>query len=192
MNNKRDNSGKGVARYKPRNCNDPHYWDVRQAYAAMSTTGTVFALSNPGQGLTVNGRLGAQVEMKKLIIRLTVYQDTSATPTACRISVVRWNHPGVPTFAEIYDYTASVDAVHSPFNYNSLKYIDVLYDTVKSMNTNYNTEHNIEIVRDSLGTAQWITAAGAPDRGHLYMLIRSDSVANPGTNGFHSRLWFDV
>lgn len=148
-----------------------------------STSGVITHLSNITQGTTYKQRIADQIKGTSIQFR---YQVTvSDTTNVMRIVVFRWFEPTVPGVGDILAIGLSTGTFLpiSPINVSNRKFIQVLFDNLITINsTNLENVDKTFIKRNM--NIDWKTD-GARNKGHLYVLTLSDSIATPHPY-FHS------
>lgn len=166
------------------------YYDQALTSNAISSSGTIFALSNMGQGNSNDKRLGQQINPKSILMRFDLFASDSTN--SIRLILFKWFDQASPSIATVLENTTWPTL--SPLNLtNSRRSIKVIYDNLVSTSISTEiTERVGKVYRKLAGKMNWADGtSGSPMGGQLYLLAVSDSSAAPHPSlDFLSRLRF--
>lgn len=153
----------------------------------FSQDGTILDLTIPiAVGDTEKSRDGREIDLKSILIRFDCIHDDSTN--VVRMILFRWMAPGDPTAAQVISSNNSIYAPISPLNEENTKHIQVLYDDLFATTTNSDAATVGKIYKKLKGKAVWASSAGAGSKGHLYLLVVSDSALSGPSMRIYSRV----
>jgi len=161
------------------------FLDTAANYANISAAGTLAQLTTIAQGAGGSQRVGDEVRLQKLILRVAGYQNNTTSvqlPNIVRVIVFRWNeytNATAPTGTAVLQ-VASVGSIGqtitSPYCavYLHSGDLQILHDSWHYTSLNSNSfATKIELDLDSELS---FVAAATTGSGHLYLALFSDDV----------------
>lgn len=171
--------------------------DKAQTSTAISTTATVFAISQTAQGLDVSNRVGDSIKLQHITVRGRVNVSTAASNSLVRIMVIRDldGYGTAPVSADILQDSATVSSCLSPINYLNRERFSVLYDELVELQGIVQGTAGMPFYFDSahaghvlyLGTT---ATAASNGKGSLYVVALSDEATNTPSIAFYSRVTY--
>jgi hypothetical protein len=170
------------------------YRILDSAYAAVTSAATIVRLTPITQGVSGVQRVGDEVEITGIVVRLAAYLSAGTT-SVLRVIVFQWGlddallvpavanillAPGVAASTPLAPYNpAAIDA--TPFR--------VLWDELLTL-VNTGPPQVRKLENTSLRTGIHFEAGATNGRGHLYILLVSDSAVNTPQVGYQSITYF--
>lgn len=150
----------------------------------ITNAGTRFSLTDLIPiGDTSAQRSGDKVKLKSVFVRMQVNASTTASYDNVRIIVFRWNSKGTPTVSDILALTTNVNIRHlSQLNHDNRSLFQVKMDQTFIV-SDYNNADLPAVVIDkfyiqNIGDGFWEIGSVTPVKGHLHMIVISDSSVN--------------
>lgn len=178
---------------KERQESELKYYDKEQVNNTISTSGTIFTLTDVSVGTAGNNRIGNKIRPKGLNLRFEFTANSSATYNSFRMIVFKMNS-GVPGVSNILDSTASAAYRHlSQISIDNSKRFVILADKTVTVSDTANLDIPA-VVNDKLyiklgGTIEY-TSAGGNEMNNIYMCVISDSAVNFPEFSYTSRFRF--
>lgn len=146
----------------------------------LTTAGQVTNLCPLAQGSSNGTRVGDQVMMKSLVLRMSiVHQDST---NVVRVMIVKWNEVGTPSLSNILEAPAlGQNYPYAPVNWNNRHQYRIMYDNLFATSTNTNAVLVEKIFIKSLGKQQFQIGSTVPEQGSVYWIAVSDSPASGPT-----------
>lgn len=156
-----------------------------------SNTGIMKVILNPAQGVTENQRIGDQIRLQKLELRINI---NGANLHICRVILFYWK-PNVTVFAPTPGYilngaySGTTYFAQSPYSRDYSKEYSIIYDKTFSQDT---TKTKILTLKKKLKNhvVNFVNGSATDCEGALYMLTVVDGVLTLNTNYVTTRLWF--
>lgn len=154
----------------------------------------VFSLTDIDQGITTNTRVGREVNIRSVLLRLRFTNAANVT-NQFRYIIFRWMNDGTPIWTDILDQVATVaQAFVSPLNLDNSKFIKVWKDKIVNLNDEYanNTVYRYKKHYSKKGFKIKYTDSGSQGSdynfGNLFMLVFSEVTENPPSIAWHCRV----
>lgn len=151
--------------------------------ATIDNAGVIYNLSSDmSQGVLNNQRIGDQISLKSLLIRLQVQAADAATYNTMRVIIFRWFCTGNPLSSSVLQNSVStLIRPLSPLSISNSKQLQVLYDNIYQLSNSAAVSIGA-ITVDKLyiklrGHGQWQSNTTTPEQGQVYLLAISDSAA---------------
>lgn len=178
------------------------YDRVEVLFAPVAVDGTnLYSLSNTiPQGVANQQRIGDQIKIKSLFVRLSLQANDDATYNNVRIIVFRWNSEASPFGADILKLTSSTFIRQlSQLNTENRRNFQIKYDNTFTVGGPFNVSTAVQnglpqsqedkFYIKTFGDAYWEPAGSTtPAKGHIYLLAISDSPSNPPQLSFTARV----
>lgn len=165
-------------------------YDLNQVADVFTYNGTVYSLtSGMARGTAPNERVGSEVHIKGLLVRLALHPPFPLVNYyTCRIVVIRWNASGTPAGSNILQITGSSQAPYSPLVRDASHKFQVLHDELHVIGDYMNDAiYSTKFYLKNIGNCIWDDANG-PQKGQLFMLCISDGVIDIPNVRFISRV----
>lgn len=176
------------------------FLDTQQSSTTISTTGTVFPVSEIAQGLTSTTRVGDSIRLQHFELRGRCTISATANTSLLRLLVVRDldGYGTAPTVTDILETaTPAVSAPLAPYRFNKRQRFSILFDElfglVGSAAYDGNSEEVFSFMTSHQGHILYLgaTAAAASDgKGSVYVVAVSDEGTNTPSIAFTSRILF--
>lgn len=163
---------------------EPKYVDTSNIATAASSTLTVISVSATTNGTTDITRIGDQIELHSLELKLSATVSSSDGSNLVRILVFQWladDTTDPPTAAKVLQSSAG-QPYNSPFNHDNSAKLVVLYDKLLATSTYYPVKHDSVLI--SLGQSPVrrvvkYSAGASTGNNNIYIAFCSDSGPAP-------------
>lgn len=156
------------------NSNEERKFAVSSFNSTISTTLQTHDFTSISQGTTVQGRIGATIQCKKLFMKWVAYIGDSTN--MLRVSIIQWRPSDtvdIPQASEVYSTTG----VLAPFLKMQPSRFKVLHDVLISLDQYHPMKvGNIEL---DLGFKTQYDQGADTGTSHLYLVVQSDSAGAP-------------
>lgn len=126
-----------------------------------------------GKGDSSSERTGNVVQIKGLLFRFQLVPNFQFNN--CRIMVVRWNAPGIPTAANILQFTGAVGASMSPLIRDSAVNFQILHDNLITVGADMANEvHTDKVYIKNVGKCVWDDSNNS-SKGQIFFVAVSDA-----------------
>lgn len=167
---------------------EPKFFDTKVYATAVSMTGVQYALSAIPQGSTDSTRDGDQINLKRLRIKMEIYQQgsggTNDFTNQVRILVVRWipmSTGAAPVLANVLQDSASAaqSATMSDYNWDLRRQYVIEYDETVNLSNAGNADQSLffeKIWRTPGLPANFSAGSTTLQSNGLFIFIISDSL----------------
>jgi hypothetical protein len=174
------------------------FFDQTQTASLLSYAGTLFTLSNVGQGDTFATRDGDRMKIKWLQMNLSFVLGSSSY--LCRVIILQWRPStsiGNPTATNILNVTGQAEAVNSSYNQQfcgpgkqAVILLDKTFVIPPSGSIICVKPWLNKKITGGFSPLQQFIAGGTTGSNQLYMLAISDTAANGPSVRFVSQVAF--
>ncbi len=177
--------------------------EVTAGGVALTSTATVYNLTQNGQGSTTGDRDGNQIHVDSVLVRMMLRDNTAGTPQQwVRAIVVRRkgdtrSTTAAPGIGDVVFDSSALVSIMSPYDTDTIGNYKVIYDEVFSLSDlGTNSGITTEFYWRNPSKGELTTFSGAADSiattqdNHYFLIIVADTATNGPLHNLYARVYY--